>query len=233
MILQELVAQGSAGGDTLAALLANSVAGQAFDRLDVAVAYATRSGLRALEAAAGGWPPVTRWVIGLDDAITQPEAIDDIIALAPAEFRLATLASEGRRFHPKLYCFWSSQDPAVCVTVVGSANMTLHGLNRNGEVGVILAAETTAEANRLKASWDTMRALGEDIAAVDLAAYRTLHARAKTTRRRLARTGALPVQVEAEEPTSVFNGEPITAAVAWTEGLRRLQGVSTWNSQNP
>lgn len=218
MILRELVAQGDLQGTTMAAEIATALTGTPIDRLDVAVAYATRSGLSALQAVAGGWPATTRWVVGLDDAITQPEAIDDLIQLAPAELRLARLASQGRRFHPKLYCFWASSDPSVCVTVIGSANMTFHGLNRNGEVGVILAAENAQEANQLKDSWNAMRALGEDVSVVDLAAYRIEHARSRTVRRRLQRIGALPEQPEADEPTSTFNGDPATASLAWTEG---------------
>jgi PLD-like domain len=228
MILHEIVAQGDPAGGTLAAVLGGVLAGKAFDRLDVAVAYATRSGLDALREAAGGWPAATRWVVGLDDAITQPDAIDDLLKLPNAEVRLASLASEGRRYHPKLYCFWSSQDAAACVAVVGSANMTLHGLNRNGEVAVVLVAESAEDTALLKAGWNSMSALGKDIAAWDLAAYREAHARARKARRRMQKIGAMPPQPEAEEDFAddlpAFDGDPATATVAWTEGASPSAG---------
>lgn len=224
MILFEIVAQGDLQKRTLADVLGQALAGRDFDRLDVAVAYATRSGIRSLEKAAGGWPAITRWVVGLDDLITQPEAIDDLISLNPAEIRLASLATQRRRFHPKLYCFWSSSDESACVAMVGSANMTLHGLTKNGETGVFLVAECPEDVERLKASWAEMSALGEDIAVVDLAAYREAHKKARKIQRRLARIGAVPDIPEADESLSVFDGDPTTASVAWTEGASPSAG---------
>ena len=193
----------------------------AFDRLDVAVAYATSAGLQALEAAIGGWPDATRWVVGLDDSITQPAAVDMLTSLANAQVRLASLASEGRRFHPKLYCLWSSRDPTTCLAVIGSANMTLHGLNRNGEVGALLIAENAGEANMLKSAWERMNALGRDSQDWDLDAYRQAHERARKARRRMADSGIVPADPEAEEelgPIPAFNGDPAQATVGWTEG---------------
>jgi hypothetical protein len=163
----------------------------------------------------------------LDDSITQPTAIDTLANLANVQIRLASLASEGRRFHPKLYCLWSSDNPSRCLAVVGSANMTLHGLNRNGEVGVLLIAEDAAEANMLKSAWEQMNALGRDLQDWDLDAYRKAHDRARKARRRMANDGILPPDPEAEEELGsipVFNGDPAHAAVAWTEGASPSAG---------
>ena len=79
-----LVAQNGKGGPTLAAALRRAASDGAFDRLDVAVACATLQGLKALERALKALPPVTRWVVGLDDAITQPEAIEYLLGLPGA-----------------------------------------------------------------------------------------------------------------------------------------------------
>lgn len=227
MIVRQLVAQGNPAGSSLAAEISNAAAEIAFDRLDVAVAYATRPGLEALRKAIGGWPAATRWVVGLDDAITQPTAIDELNSLPEVQLRLAALAAEGRRFHPKLYCLWSSTNPAICLTVIGSANMTLHGLNRNGEIGVILSSENVAEAELLKEAWTQMNALGRDFADWDLDAYREAHARARKTRRRMAKIGAVPLDPEWEEEIEAvpaFNGDPGQASVAWTEGATPSAG---------
>lgn len=227
MIVRQLVAQGGPQKMSMAAEMTAALAGMAVNRLDVAVAYATRPGLDALRAAIGGWPAQTRWVVGLDDAITQPEAIDDLIALPNAKLRAASLASEGRRFHPKLYCLWSSTDPAACLAVIGSANMTLHGLNRNGEVGAILAAENAGEANMLKSMWSEMNALGHVLAPGELNAYRDAHKKAKKARRRMTKIGAMPGHPEADEELGQmppFDGQPTSATVAWTEGATPSAG---------
>ncbi len=68
--MRQLIAQGSPGKPSLASETTAALVGMAVDRLDVAVAYATQAGLDALRAAIGGWPAATRWVVGLDDAIT-------------------------------------------------------------------------------------------------------------------------------------------------------------------
>jgi hypothetical protein len=224
MIVRELIGQGADANRTFARLLAQILPGSNFDQLDVAVAYATRAGIRALEHAVGHWPARTRWIVGLDDAITQPEAIDDLIRLAPGHVWLAELGAEGRRFHPKVYCFSSSRDEAACALLLGSANMTHHGLNLNAEAGIILLAETPAEARQLKHMWQSMRQLACDPADFDLEAYRARHARARTERRRLADQGVLAAQPEAEEPTDLFDGNPANATVAWTEGASPSAG---------
>ena len=227
MIVRQLVAQGHPGGPSIAAEITAAVQALAFDHLDVAVAYATDAGLEALHAAIGGWPEATRWVVGLDDSITQPTAIDTLANLANAQVRLASLLSEGRRFHPKLYCLWSSENPATCLAILGSANMTLHGLNRNGEIAALLMAETAAEANMLKSAWEQMNALGRDLQDWDLDAYRRAHDRARKARRRMANVGIVPADPEAEEelgPVPIFNGDPAQATVAWTEGASPSAG---------
>ncbi len=220
----DLIAQGGVGAQTFAAALQNALANKDLDRLDVAVAYATRAGINALRKATGGLSGTTRWVVGLDDAITQPEAIDELRKLPNSTVKLAALLSEGRRFHPKIYCFWSSNNAAVCVCVIGSANMTLHGLNRNGETGVILTAQNEDDAARLKAGWAAMWALGEPSSEARLDSYREFHAKARKAQRRLAKIGAVLPQPEADEVLSVFDGNPATASVAWTEGATPSAG---------
>ena len=227
MIVREIVAQGLEGGPTLSQKLADAAAQVEFDRLDVAVAYATKPGLNALRDAIGGWPDQTRWVVGLDDAITQPSAIDDILAMENVELRLAELAKQGRRFHPKYYCLWSSVDASYCLVALGSANMTLHGLNKNGEVGILLESESANEAEELKDVWLKMAELGLSHEEVDLERYRETHERAKRARKKIAKSGVIPLDPELGEEEGevpIFNGEPAYASVAWTEGASPSAG---------
>ena len=216
MLVRGVVAQGEPNGVTLAGKVSEALQGMEIDRLDVAVAYATQQGLTSLQEALGEWPAEMRWVVGLDDAITQPVAIDTLLALDGVELRLARLGPQ-RRFHPKLYCFWSSTDSAICLLAIGSANMTKHGLTLNGEAAILLEAETQAEADDLKLAWIALNALGDSVDAFDLDEYRLLHERARKARTRLAKKGFLPPQTEVDEPTLAFNGDPITAQAAFAD----------------
>ncbi len=194
-----LIAQNGKRGSTLAAALRRTASDNAFDRLDVAVAYATLQGLKALERALTALPPVTRWVIGLDDAITQPEAIEHLSGLSGAKVRLAALAPT-RRFHPKLYCLWSTAQRDRWVIAIGSGNMTLNGLHHNGEAAVLLDAETTTEADSLKQAWLEMWELGKDFRKLDLDAYRATYLSARRTRKKIAALGVSPPEPEPDEP---------------------------------
>ena len=142
----KLISQGGSADHTLGKALTASSASGNFDRLDVAVAYATLPGVKALALAVGGIPQVSRWVVGLDDAITQPEALEFISQLPGSELRVVKL-TPSRRFHPKMYLLWSSSEKSKAAAAIGSGNMTVNGLRKNGEVAVILTAEAIKDAN--------------------------------------------------------------------------------------
>ena len=211
-----LISQGGAGDQTLGKALAASIGAGQFDRLDVAVAYATLPGVKALALAVGEIPQASRWVVGLDDAITQPEALDYIAQLPGSELRVVKL-TPARRFHPKMYLLWASTENGKAAAAIGSGNMTVNGLRKNGETAVVLTADGTAEAKALKGQWQE---LGHPPTDPELAAYKQLFKKAKKQRKKISDLGAAPKEPEAsetvdEEPT--FNGEPKTARVAWLE----------------
>lgn len=188
-----LVAQGGKSGFSIAAGLKDRLLDEQYDRVDVAVAYATRQGLKALRRVLGAWPQVSRWVIGLDDAITQPAAIDDLIELVGAEVRLAQL-SPARRFHPKLYRFWSSADALKSLLLIGSGNMTQNGLQVNGEAAVLLESENLADTRRMEAIWQELWDLGRPHKEFDLKKYKELHKRATERRKQASDEGIAPVE---------------------------------------
>lgn len=214
-----LVAQGGSRGTTLSAALKAAAGVHEFDRIDVAVAYATLQGVRALESALGVLPPGSRWVVGLDDAITQPEALEHLMQLGGATLRLAAL-SPRRRFHPKVYRLWSSTQPQLCVLGLGSGNMTLNGLRHNGEAAVLLTSENEAEAKLLEDIWLEMWGLGVVATEAAITAYRVKHAAAKKERKKIAALGVAPPEPDADaviDEERTFDGDPATANVAWTE----------------
>ena len=103
------------------------------------------------------------------------------------------------------------------MVAIGSANMTKHGLTMNGEAAILLEAETEGEATELKQSWAALDALGDEVGAFDLEAYRVLHARARKARNRLGEKGFLPPQPEADEPLVAINGNAATANLAFVD----------------
>jgi len=221
-----LIAQGLTGGPTLEDALAKAVAGKGFDRIEVAVAYATLQGVKTLEALLSGLPPESSWIVGLDDAITQPEAIEYLMALPGSKVRLAALAPV-RRFHPKLYCLSSSAHADRCVSAIGSGNMTLHGLRKNGETAVILTSETAPDTDALRKQWSSMWGLGEDVTQAAVDAYRVRYKEARKARKIVEKLGAAPPEPEPDAPVewvSTFDGSQASAIVAWTEGASPSAG---------
>jgi hypothetical protein len=202
----EVVAQGGASGFSLAAAIKPHMLTSVYDRLDVAVAYATLQGVRALERVLVPWPVQTRWVLGLDDAITQPEAIAYLRTKPGADVRVAKL-SPIRRFHPKLYRLWSSASPVRSLLALGSGNMTQRGLQENAEAAVILIAETVADYQLAARAFGELWAMGHGPTAEELANYSEAHAAAAAGRRLNANRGSAPRE---PEPSAVV-GEVIPA----------------------
>lgn len=193
----EITAQGGRSGLSLAAALKPYILGNAFDRLDVAVAYATLQGVRALNRVVGPIA-VTRWVLGLDDAITQPAAITNIQNRAGAQLRVARL-SPARRFHPKLYRFWSSTSAESALLVIGSGNMTQRGLQENAEAAVILFAESAADGAVISSAFDELWALGHEPSAEELNDYAAAYTASAIDRRNISNRNVAPAEPTAQE----------------------------------
>ena len=119
-----------------------------------------------------------------------------------------------------MYLLWSSSEKSKAAAAIGSGNMTVNGLRKNGEVAVILTAEATKDANAIKRQWREMWDLGHSPTVPELAAYKELFKKAKKQRKKVAEIGAAPPEPDAneivgEEPT--FDGSPKSATIAWLE----------------
>ena len=215
----EVLAQGNIGSPTLSRALTGASRISEFNRLEVAVAYATKQGIRTLEQALGSFPANTFWVVGLDDAITQPEALEYLLELPGSSLRLVALAPR-RRFHPKLYCLSSTGDDQICVSAIGSGNMTLNGLRINGETAALLTAENPDDVRVLREQWAQMWRMGQAATQELLDEYRVRYRMAGAARRSIVRLGVAPVEPDPEAPVrepSTFDGDPGSAQIAWTE----------------
>lgn len=207
---QEIVAQGrTRGANPLTDSIRKAVSNTAFDRVDVAVAYATVSGIETLRKAIGSFPVSSRWIVGLDDAISQPGALEYIKTLPGSILKIAALSSTGRRFHPKLYRLWSSQHNSKGLVVIGSGNMTRNGLINNGEAAILLFAESAADVSKHAASWDELWAIGKIATDKDIADYRAKYNAAKKVRKTLVDLGVSPPDPPALKPGQDLGKDPV------------------------
>lgn len=189
------------------------------DRLDVAVAYATLPGIKVIESALDNVISSSRWIIGLDDAISQPEALKYLLNKKNTEVRIAKMTPT-KRFHPKLYCIWSSMNNSRFISAIGSGNMTLNGLRNNGEVAVLLSAETEDEAYDLRSQWLAMWKLGNPLTEKIITEYSKQYKQGASQRKKLSDAGISPPEPDPHDfvgEESEFDGDPSKASIAWLE----------------
>ena len=199
-----LIAQAGQSADTVWEALSDAKSSD-LDRLDVAVAYATLQGVTCLELALNDINLVSRWVVGLDDAITQPEALEYLVGLPRSKVRLASMLPQ-KRFHPKLYCLWSSSHNHKGVTVVGSGNMTLNGMLNNGETAVLLKSESPQETKALRRQWKAMWRLGERATQRRIDSYRVGYIEGRKRRRELVKLDLSPPEPEPDAAVEIGAG---------------------------
>ncbi len=154
-----------------------------FDETQVAVAYMTVAGIRALLVA---FPlnslRKSKWLVGLDDFITQPGALDVVLNLPGAELRVISHANKNLRFHPKVYIFGKQSSFKDGMTVIGSANLTAQGLAGNGEASAILDCETSADTAVVLSMWNELWKQGHKPTVNELATYKENYTIAKKSR---------------------------------------------------
>ncbi|MCC5992816.1 MAG: phospholipase D family protein [Rhodobacteraceae bacterium] len=219
----ELVTQMGNDDPVFACVFGKAVNCGDLDRLDVAVAYATVTGIPQLMDAIDREIPVSRWAVGIDDAVSQPAAIEQIRGMPGSEVRLAS-GSPHCRFHPKIYQLWSSTKPHLCVSYVGSGNFTSNGLLRNAEAGVVLSSENVQEATSLRGQWQSFWDIAHPLTQTGLDLYKAAYNAARTAR--AASDKKVKDEVLDEDTVSnildvtaklTFDGTPQSATVAWLE----------------
>lgn len=146
MFASAAVAQPTTGAnlDMIAAILG----GGGIERVDIACAYATESGvaplLNALSNGLGAaWATVPkRWVLAFDYCRTEPFAADHLAGAPESDVRIHDAAAVLQRkgtprtpFHPKTFLF---RGPDRHTLFTGSGNLSRSGMLRGHEVGVLL-----------------------------------------------------------------------------------------------
>jgi HKD family nuclease len=129
-------------------------------RISVAVAYSSVAGVTRLHEMAEAKSPKTsfRWLLGIDDYVTQPGAIKFCQSLPRSTVKIYSTKKAGSRFHPKYYLFEASSKSHQAVTILGSSNLTRAALRTNCEANALLRAsnrnESTMMENEFLKLWD-------------------------------------------------------------------------------
>lgn len=179
---------------TVGGALKAQISSLKYNIVRVAMAYVTVSGIRGLlDALSDRDLTHSQWLVGLDDAVTQPEAIDLLLELDHAETRIASLASSGLRFHPKVCCFSCSSDAMKWLLMLGSANLTKNALNGNAESVAFLEGSTQSDRMEIVRVWRQLWTLGHQPTLEELARYREKYEAAKRARRRLKKITGEPL----------------------------------------
>jgi HKD family nuclease len=177
--------------DTLQSYLTAHIRKGRFDSARVAAAYATVSGVRTLLAAfeAHGLNE-SCWLLGLDDAITQPGAIELLLSLANAEVRVASYEDANLRFHPKFFAFTHTNKNKTILSLIGSANLTASALCGNAEAAVALESQSGDDRASVDMAWMRLWVQGHVPTNTELEAYKELHNKAKAVQKQYRRLSA-------------------------------------------
>lgn len=126
-------------------------------RLDVAVAYATPSGVRTMIEImstndSDAWDRMKkRWLIGIDWCRTDPSALDSLAAMPQSSVKIFDGSRVVNRpnctpklpYHPKGFILHGSDRTAV---IAGSGNLSRNGLLRGHELGSVLVCGSPTNA---------------------------------------------------------------------------------------
>lgn len=191
--------------------MAKEVITRAYKRISACAAYATYKGTLLVRSLLSGQNDTSyRWLIGLDDAFTDPKALRIAMQTYGAETRFAELQHKGKRFHSKAYLL-DSNEQGTATLIVGSCNLTEAALTKNCEVYAACYADTPSEVERLRAYWDMLWEIGNPATDGKVAEYER---KFKSTRIRN------PV-IEAEQSTPIsrkaIGGSINSSTLAWID----------------
>jgi hypothetical protein len=169
-------------GTTVSSILKGWVTQQKCSGLWIAAAYATVSGVREILDTLGVDQPVQmKFIIGLDDYITQPGALELLKSIPGSKLRVASLSGKGSRFHPKAYYLKSERGSEYDLSVVGSSNLSHAALNTNCEINSCAIGDSDRSAQFFEL-WDGVWRVGEEISDDTLEKYARIYAKARRFR---------------------------------------------------
>lgn len=196
---------------------------QPHDTISVAMAYVSIAGVRMLLDAFSGRPiGQSQWLVGLDDAISQPGALDLLMKLDGAAVRVSSSEDARFRFHPKVCRFQHSSGRGKELLMVGSANLTSSALAGNAEAVVFIEGETRADKDQFSRIWADLWSQGHQPTADELASYMERYEAAKKARERSRRSPAIKGRRVPATTKPILAGDgaeldPSRARTCWIE----------------
>jgi len=150
--------------DTLLSVLRAEIEELGYGRISSCAAYASRKGVTLVRGLISSFPNAEyRWLLGLDDSFTDPEALRIAMRTHKSETRVAELLTQKpkRRFHPKAYLL-DSENGNESTLIVGSCNLTERALRSNCEVFAVYRAQTMEDFEKTQNYWNQLWALGQN-----------------------------------------------------------------------
>lgn len=176
-----IAAQGLAtNSPTLLSVLETEINNSDYQRISACAAYASRKGVTLVRGLTSGSSNAKyRWLIGLDDSFTDPEALRIALRTHKAETRTAELLTKKpkRRFHPKAYLLDSNANNEATL-IVGSNNLTERALKSNCEVFTVFRARTEEDVVKVQNYWEELWNIGQNATESIIDKYKERYKRA-------------------------------------------------------
>lgn len=195
---------------------------ESYNIVYAAMAYVTISGVRDMLDALQSIPVSSKWVIGLDDAISQPGAIDLAKGFRDSHVRVASFEEYNYRFHPKILYFKHSSDSNQAMMMLGSVNLTRRALCDNVESAVFLFSEASEDIIELDRLWDSAWSTGQDLSTDCLESYKEKYKLSKKYRNKASKERKSKNEESTEDSKDVLDSDlaeidPSRATTCWIE----------------
>jgi len=109
----------------------------------ISVAYARKGGVIAISEALFGKKDIISLYIGINNGVTSLQAILEILKIGIHPY-VIDVATSKRIYHPKIYAAFSD---SIVELIIGSANLTNSGLNRNYEASSHILLDINIESD--------------------------------------------------------------------------------------
>ncbi len=145
--------------DQLLSLLIGEFSNYKYNIISICAAYVTYKGLFLVRELLSQLPKNrSRWLIGTDDFISEPNAIRLALWTRNSEVRTVSMLPKAR-FHAKAFLLENS-DQNLATLIIGSNNLTESALKKNCETFTFRRAKSKAEVKRLRNYWEHLWKLG-------------------------------------------------------------------------
>lgn len=206
--------------DTIGKTIETLSSGKLWGRMSVAVAYSSLAGVASLcNIVRNANPDIAfRWLLGLDDYVTQPAAIDFCCSVSNTDVRIYSSTIAKTRFHPKVFLFDTLGNKTDSAIIVGSANLTFAALKKNCEAVAIMNAQNATDTAIMRSRYELLWSLGTKPTKAVLDEYRTQFAKFRKSRAFLLVADGKQAKNSGpvlESDAALIN--PASASICWIE----------------